>query len=104
MDIAPALRDRIAAICRRYGVHRLQLFGSAAVGADTADSDVDLLVEFLPGQAPGGFALIDLQDELSAAFAGRRIDLAFPSVLQNPWRRRSIEPQLRAQPPLFGEP
>ena len=41
---------------------------------------------------------MDLQDELSAAFNGRKIDLAFPSVLDNPYRRRAIEPQLR---PLF---
>jgi len=41
---------------------------------------------------------VDMQDELSAAFNGRKIDLAFPSVLDNPYRRRAIEPQLR---PLF---
>lgn len=31
----------------------------------------------------------------SAAFGGRKIDLAFPSALDNPYRRRAIEPQLR---------
>lgn len=74
------------------------MFGSAARGDDTPSSDVDLLVEFVPGASPSGFALMNLQDELSAVFGGRRIDLAFPSVLDNPYRRRSIEPQLR---PLF---
>ena len=69
MHIAPAQFSRIADICRRYHVRSLQLFGSAAVGA--------------------------MQDELSAAFNGRKIDLAFPSVLNNPYRRRAIEPQLR---------
>ena len=54
---APA---RIADICRRYRVRRLQMFGSTAVGQQRPDSDVDLLVEFLPGQAPSGFALVDL--------------------------------------------
>ena len=34
------------------------------------ESDVDLLVEFIPGEAPSGFALVDMQDELSAAFDG----------------------------------
>jgi predicted nucleotidyltransferase len=96
MDIAPEQRALIADICRRYGVRRLQMFGSAAVGEDRPDSDVDLLIEFIPGQHPSGFALVDMQDELSATFGGRAIDLAFPSVLSNPYRRQAIEPQLRS--------
>lgn len=98
MEIGTAQQTRIADICRRYHVRRLQMFGSAALGQERSDSDVDLLVEFVPGEAPSGFALVDMQDELSAAFDGRKIDLAFPSVLNNPYRRRAIEPQLR---PLF---
>jgi predicted nucleotidyltransferase len=98
MDIAPAQRLRIADICTRYRVRRMRMFGSAAVGMERPDSDVDLLVEFIPGEAPGGFALVDMQDELSVVFGGRKVDLAFPSVLNNPYRRQTIEPQLR---PLF---
>ena len=98
MHIASDQQSRIADICQRYHVRRLQMLGSAAVGHERPDSDVDLLVEFVPGEAPSGFALVDMQDELSAAFNGRKIDLAFPSVLENPYRRRAIEPQLR---PLF---
>ena len=98
MDIAPAQRNRIAEICTRYHVRRMSLFGSAAVGEERPDSDVDLLVEFIPGEAPSGFALVTMQEELSNAFDGRRVDLAFPAVLRNPFRREQIEPQLR---PLF---
>lgn len=45
-----AQRDRIAALCERHGVCRLDVFGSAACGVDfdPARSDVDLLVEFDP--------------------------------------------------------
>jgi uncharacterized protein len=95
MLIGPAQRQRIAEICHRYHVRRMSLFGSAAVGTERPDSDVDLLVEFVPGEAPSGFALVDMQGELSEAFGGRKVDLAFPSILRNPWRRRSIEPQLQ---------
>src|SRR5439155_22425810 len=35
---------------RRLGVRRLALFGSVARGEARSDSDVDLLVEFAPGQ------------------------------------------------------
>ena len=95
----PVDGDRLPMICRRFGVRRLQMFGSSATGAETVDSDVDLLVEFVPGEAPGAFALVDLQDALSDLFGGRPVDLAFRSILNNPYRRRAIEPQLR---PLFG--
>lgn len=88
--------DKIAEICRRYGVRRLQLFGSAAIGMERPDSDVDLLVEFEPQKTPSGFDLVDMQDELALLFDGRKVDLAFPSILNNPYRRRVIEPQLRS--------
>ena len=76
----------------------MSMFGSAAMGQERPESDVDLLVEFIPGKAPSGFALVDMQDELSEAFDGRKIDLAFPSILRNAYRRKAIEPQLR---PVF---
>lgn len=98
MNIAPEQQRCIADICQRYGVARLQLFGSAAVGAERPDSDVDLLVEFAPGHYPSGFSLVDMQGELSVVFGGRAVDVAFPSVLRNPYRRRAIEAQLR---PLY---
>ena len=94
MEISPLQRQQIAEICRRYGVRKMSLFGSASDGTEGPDSDVDLLVEFIPGQSPG-LAFVDMQEELSRVFGGRRIDLASPLVLRNPWRRRAIEPQLR---------
>lgn len=95
MQIAPQQHAQIADICRRYGVRRMQMFGSAAQGKDRPGSDVDLLVEFNPDQYPTGFALVDMQDELSTVFDGKAVDLAFPSVLHNPFRRKAIEPQLQ---------
>jgi len=46
-DIAEK-RDALAESCRRYGVERLEVFGSAARGAsfDRTDSDADFLVTF----------------------------------------------------------
>ena len=99
MSLAPVDPVNLAVICGRFGVRRRQLFGSATEPGTPADRDVDLLVEFIPGQAPGAFALVDLQDELSALFGGRPVDLAFASILRNPYRKRAIEPQWR---PLFG--
>ncbi len=67
-------RDALGALCRRYGVRELCLFGSAARGELGPESDVDLLVSF-DADAPVGFlALAGLQRELEALL-GRAVDL-----------------------------
>lgn len=88
-------RGRLAALCRKYQIRKLSLFGSAARNELTPESDVDLLVEFAP---QGGVSLLDmpaLQEELSAIFGGRKVDVATPEILDNPFRRNMIVPELR---------
>lgn len=86
-------RDALAALCRRYGVKRLEVFGSAARGVDfdPDKSDFDFLVEFEPrsGLAPRDqfFALAEALEEL----LGRRVDLVEPSAVRNPYLRASID-------------
>jgi predicted nucleotidyltransferase len=48
-------RDKLAEFCKRNRVRRLSLFGSALKGELRKDSDIDLLVEFQPGEAPSLF-------------------------------------------------
>ena len=45
------LEKSLPAIKTKYGVERLGIFGSYARGDETRTSDVDVLVEFAPGQA-----------------------------------------------------
>jgi len=66
-------RDRLAAVCCRYGVSTLSVFGSVARGVAGAGSDVDLLYELQPG-ARLGWEIDDLADELAEIF-GRPVDL-----------------------------
>jgi len=66
--------DRIAEICRRYGVARLSLFGSILRADFHAGSDVDILVEFASSTRIGLIGVAKLESELSAAI-GRRVDL-----------------------------
>jgi predicted nucleotidyltransferase len=73
-----AIADRLAdltALCRRHGVARLDVFGSAARGADfdEATSDVDLLVELQP-EADDLTGFLDLGEALEALL-GRPVDL-----------------------------
>jgi uncharacterized protein len=59
------------------------------------NSDIDLMLEFEPDQAPSLPGFLDFQDALSKLFGGRTLDLAPPSILSNPYRRRSIEKDMK---------
>jgi len=83
-------RDAIAAFCRKHRIRRLSLFGSATREDFRPDSDVDVLLEFAEDARASLFDLVDLQDELSVLFAGRTVDVATPSILQNPFRHRTV--------------
>lgn len=89
-EVAAVPRAKLAALCRKYRVRRLGLFGSAARGEPGADSDVDLLIEFEPGKAPSFWAEPEMREAFGALFAGRRVDLVPPAVLENPYRRKTI--------------
>ena len=88
-------RKALAAICRKYGVKGMSLFGSAARGEMRPGSDVDLMVEFKRSSRTTSLSLIDLQDELSALFGNRRVEITSPGILENPYRRRTIERDLK---------
>ena len=64
----------LPAYCRRNGICRLELFGSATRADFGPQSDVDLLVEFRPEARVGFLALSRMQRELSVLF-GRSVDL-----------------------------
>ncbi|MEJ0018514.1 MAG: nucleotidyltransferase family protein [Acetobacteraceae bacterium] len=74
-------RAALGALCRRHHIRRLSLFGSVLKGTDGPGSDIDLLVDFEPGQAPGLIALAGIEAELSALLGGRRVDLRTPQDL-----------------------
>jgi len=88
-------RKALAAVCRKYGVKKISLFGSAARNELRPDSDVDLLVEFKRSSKTTYFDFARLQDELSPLFGKREIQLAGPEILENPYRRKTILPDLR---------
>ena len=69
----------LAAVCARYGVARLMIFGSVARGTAQPSSDVDVLYELQPGRRLG-WEIEDLSDELSELF-GRPVDLVSRAAL-----------------------
>lgn len=88
LDAPP--RAKLAALCRKYHIRRLGLFGSASRSELAPGSDVDLLVEFEPGKAPSFWAEPEMRAAMRELFGGRRVDLVPPQVLENPYRRKSI--------------
>ena len=77
-------REKIADFCRRRHIRRLALFGSVLTDEFGPDSDVDVLVTFEPGHAPG-FDFVDIEDELSEIL-GRKVDLNTPGFLSRYFR------------------
>ena len=64
----------LTALCRRHRIRRLALFGSVLKGTARPDSDIDLLVEFEPGLAPGLLGISSIEIELGQLL-GRTVDL-----------------------------
>jgi uncharacterized protein with HEPN domain/predicted nucleotidyltransferase len=88
----------LSELCRRFGVRRLDLFGSAAAGRfDPTRSDLDFLVEFEPG--PQGRSYFALREALELLFQ-RRVDLLAEAALDNPYLRRRIETERRRLFPI----
>jgi predicted nucleotidyltransferase len=88
-------RKEIAALCRKYGVRKLSLFGSAARGEMKPESDVDLMVEFDPASKTSLWDYPAMQDDFSALFDRRKVEFASPEILRNPFRRKTILPDLK---------
>jgi len=84
-------QTELQALCRRYGVRRLELFGSAARGQlRSGESDLDLLVEF-DARPPGGYAdaYFGLLESLEVLY-GRPVDLVVASAIRNPFFLQSV--------------
>lgn len=82
----------VVLLCQRYGVRRLDVFGSATGGGfDAARSDVDFLVEFDPPPGMSRFdAYFGLKESLESLL-GRPVDLVAPSALANPYFAEAVE-------------
>lgn len=84
-------RASIAAICPRYRISRLEVFGSAARADDfdPASSDADFLVKFAPDTQPDLRSFYGAKAELEQLL-GRGVDLVDPGAVRNPYVRASI--------------
>lgn len=105
IDLIEQHRPEVAALCSRFGVQTLEVFGSAASGAfDPSHSDIDFLVAFSTHDAGSLFhRYFGLLEALEQLFS-RKIDLVSATALSNPYfiaainkTRQTVYASARAQ-------
>lgn len=101
----PAYRDEVIErlkshpdIMERFGVRSMALFGSVVRDEARPMSDIDLMVEFLPGRPGGLFAYVELKHALEGLL-GRPVDLITSGNIKPRLRRRILDECLT----VYGE-
>lgn len=84
-------KERRAVFCRAHGVKRFAIFGSALREDFGPESDVDVLVDFEPGRAPGLLGVAGMERELSDLFGERKVDLRTPEDLSRYFRQDVLD-------------
>jgi len=86
-------KDAIAALCRQYGIRKLDVFGSAAIGEfDPDTSDLDFVVDlggYEPGVSRRFFGFVWALEDL----LGVSVNLLTEDSIKNPYLREAIEEQ-----------
>jgi predicted nucleotidyltransferase len=82
---------KINTFCQNYCIKRLALFGSVLSKNFNAQSDIDVLVEFMPDAVPGLFTIARMERELSGIFGGRKVDLRTPEDLSKYFRNEVLK-------------
>lgn len=91
IELIQQKRSAVAEACRKFGVRRLELFGSAVRGDfDARKSDLDFIANFLPPLHPGvADRFFGLAETLERIFA-RPVDLLTDSMIRNPVLRDEV--------------
>jgi uncharacterized protein len=84
-------KEEIVALCKKHGIVRLELFGSAATGKfDPEKSDLDFIID-LGGYEPGvADRFFNFANDVEQLF-GRRVDLLTDDSIRNPYLKLSID-------------
>ena len=86
-NLPPA--EALSALCLRWRIKELSLFGSLARGEAAPTSDADVLIAFEVGEHWDLWDMVDLRDDLERLF-GRTVDVVLEGAIRNPIRLRSI--------------
>lgn len=92
-DLVREKQSELDALCREFGVARLELFGSAtSTDFNPETSDLDFIVDFDPDfdLGPWTCKFFELERRLADLF-GRDVDLLFDDYYENPFFRRAVD-------------
>ena len=82
-------QSELAKFCQRHHIRKLSLFGSVLREDFGEESDVDFLVEFVPGKVPGYLRLAGMENQLSDLI-GRKADLRTREELSSYFREEVL--------------
>jgi predicted nucleotidyltransferase len=86
-------KQAIAALCRKYGIKRLDVFGSAATGTfDPDSSDIDFIVDLGEYDDSVAERYLDLIAALTDVL-GYRVEMITEPSIRNPYFRAAVDEQ-----------
>ena len=83
-------KKKIEEFCRKNHIRKLSFFGSFLRKDFGPDSDVDVLVEFEPGEKVGFLKLAGMERELSEIL-NHKVDLRTPAELSRYFRQEVLD-------------
>ncbi|MBN1291189.1 MAG: nucleotidyltransferase family protein [Candidatus Latescibacteria bacterium] len=83
--------EAIESFCLENGIKKLALFGSVLREDFRPDSDIDMLVEFMPEEQIGYFELVKIERTLSEFLGNKKVDLRTPGELSRYFRERILK-------------
>ena len=85
--------EQITEFCQRNPIRKLSLFGSILRDDFKPESDVDMLVEFIPENRVTYFDLVGMETKLTD-MVGRKVDLRTPNELSKYFRQKVLDSAL----------
>ncbi|HZE64677.1 MAG TPA: nucleotidyltransferase domain-containing protein [Pyrinomonadaceae bacterium] len=83
-------KEQLADFCRRNHIAKLSFFGSVLGDDFTAESDIDVLIDFESGHTPGLLRMARLERELSALLHNRKVDIRTAQDLSRYFREQVL--------------
>lgn len=77
-------REEISGLCKKFGIRKLEFFGSSLTEEFNEDSDIDCLIEFAEGGGSMFHRHFDLKYALEELF-GREVDIVMAKAMKNPY-------------------
>ena len=83
-------KKKIEEFCKKHHIRKLSFFGSFLREDFRPDSDLDVLIEFEPGQRVGFLKLAGMEIELSEIL-NHKVDLRTPAELSRYFRQEVLD-------------